>query len=299
MTKLKRDAAAWVKRLKMGRFNTWAIVEGAKHDTPFYEGILTDGAGLENVQIIRAGDLTIDNQAAGGKIHAIKLFNFFQSEDGLSQENSRGKINVFIFLDKDDDDFHEKIINAPHLIYSNGADVEAEIITNSVLPLAIANAFSISRAEATTLTPMAPAQALAEIWAEWISLRLAASAYGINDVRFSPKSLINEPLYTEQINHSEWEKHSGLSEDDLWLEILENSRNYVKTCIRQNAAEKITKGKWLPGFIIHEVKTKSHPERQLPKITNDQLVTACLGSIDFKKVWANYYQEQIEPILDI
>ena len=68
MTKLKRDVRACAQRLRMSKISTWVLVEGVKHNAPFYEGVLIDGGGLSQVETIQASALTIDGKSGGGKL---------------------------------------------------------------------------------------------------------------------------------------------------------------------------------------------------------------------------------------
>lgn len=299
MTKLKRDPRAWIRRLQMSKYSTWAIVEGVKHDTPFYEGLLTDGAGIKDAQIIQAEDIPVGGYAAGGKDHALRIFDFLKEQGGLSQKNSEGNVNVFVFVDKDDDDYHNRKINASHLIYTEGMDVESEIVNNCHLVSAVANTFSISRGDARRFTPEQPSEQIAGMWSQWISFRLSAETIGQGIARFSQASQINYPTFSPNVDPQKVRdlcNFINAGNQERWEESVSQAKSHVSKEIDAGASHGLVKGKWLAPFVIQEVKSHASKERKLPKVSHDQFITACLGTVDFSKSWANYYQAQIDPL---
>ena len=167
---------------------------------------------------------------------------------GLAQSNLQGQIKVLVFVDKDDDDFHGRLLDEPHLIYTAGTDVESEIVNNADLIKAVANSFSLSRDEARRCVPEAPADQLATVWSEWISYRLASEHYSISDCRFSVDSQINDSGYSQTVNPEKLEKilKNLDTSNERWKESLRMARKHVLTNIEEKQSVKLVKGKWLP-----------------------------------------------------
>lgn len=298
MTKLKRDARAWAARIRMSSARIWAVVEGTHHDVPFYEGVLTDGAGISDVEFVQASDIEVDGTSAGGKIHALKLHDLLENVGGLEQENKSTKIDVLFFLDRDDDEYLGKLNPSAHISYTYFADVEAEIVIQSDLAAASSRAFSISRAEANGLVPPEPAVLLADLWTQWIALRLAAGECEWSDTRFAQPSSINVPLYGSvdasrltpicarvRLAHPDWDEAVGRAE------------TFVSTLRSTGDHQRLVKGKWLPSFIISKINKSVDPDRKLPSVSSAQLITICLLCIDFTLLWKERYADRFDALL--
>lgn len=298
MSKLKREVHAWAKRVRMSRSRVWAIVEGSSNDVPFYETLLVEGAGVTEVEVLQASDLQVDGVSAGGKTHALKLMRALREVNGLQQTNKVTKIDVVFFLDRDDDEYLGKLVDNDHVLYTTHADVEAEIIAHSALKSAVSRTFSVSRAEAQSLTPINPMGDLAERWAEWIALRLASGECQWGDTRFSQISKINRPKYGEVESALVVQVCNRVAEEcaERWEPAVERAREHVASSLRSGDGNLLVKGKWVPEFIISQVLKAADSERNLPKATTAQLLTACLLCVDFRSAWSGY-ATRLAPIL--
>lgn len=299
MTKMKRDVVVWAKRIKMSRARLWAVVEGANHDTPFYEGLIADGAGLDAVEFVRAEDIEVDGISAGGKSHSLKIFKVLDDIGGLHQKNKATNVDVVFFVDRDDDAYLGTLVNNEHVHYTHHADVEAEIINHADVPAAISRAFSVSRADAARHAPGNPSLELATKWAEWIAMRLAAADCGWSDTRFAQPSGINVPRYGELDESKSAPICDRVQEHSPgWEAALERARAFVANAADQGESERLVKGKWLAPFVIYLVGQSLATERSVPRIEASHLVTACLMSVDYGTVWADRYAERFGPILN-
>lgn len=299
MSKLKRDVHAWAIRMRMSRMRIWGVVEGVKHDVPFYESLLVEGAGIQRVEFVHASDIEVDGVSAGGKSHALRLFRILSENDNLIHLNRETRVDVLFFLDRDDDYYLGVQQEQSHLHYTRTADVEAEIFANADLPVAVSGTFSISRTVAAAHTPSDPASELATIWAEWIALRLASGECGWSNVRFAQSSTVNVPLYgsvdearVQSICETASEARPG------WHDALTRARDHVNLRCSHGEAGELVKGKWLPPYLIERISRRLHVEHHLPKVHSAQLITACLMSIDFRALWLDQYASQLQPVLD-
>jgi hypothetical protein len=283
----------------MSRARVWAVVEGKNHDTPFYEGLLADGGGVAAVEFVRAEDIEVDGVAAGGKSHALKVFQALQGTGGLQQENKETKVDVLFFLDRDDDEYVGSLIEDDHIQYTHFADVEAEIVNQANLSAAISRAFSVSRTEAASHAPESPASDLASRWSEWIALRLASADCGWSDTRFAQPSGINVPRYGS-VDVARTGPICKRVQDECpgWDEALERARGHVSSASEAGESARLVKGKWLPPFIVHLVVQSFGRERSLPSVDSAHLLTACLTTIDFSAVWARRYANRLAPVLN-
>jgi hypothetical protein len=301
LSKLKRDAQGWAQRIKMGRARVWAVVEGVHHDTPYYEGLLTDGAGVSSVEFLQVSDFDIDGVSSGGKAHALKVLNAMDAAGGLSQENNETKVDVFIFVDRDDDEYVNAMVDHAHLQYTIASDVEADIVYQADLPQAIARTFSVPRSEAVDVYSSGPepAQALAGVWSEWISMRLASVDCAWSDTRFAQVSQINVPRYGP-VDRARVDAICARvrAEVQAWDGLVLDASMHVNEMIRRGNGHQLVKGKWLAPFIVQDVKARYAGRRQLPAVTEAQILTACLMTINFNEVWKAGYQSRMDQVLN-
>lgn len=296
MTKLKRDVHSWAKRVRMSRTRVWALVEGSKNDVPFYEALLIAGSGNDRVEVIRASDIKVNEVSAGGKQQAVKIMQTLHETGELQQENKATKIDIVVFLDRDDDNYLGTLVENPHVIYTEHADVEAEIVAYSTLPVAVSETFSLSRTEARACTPAAPMHDLAGRWAEWIALRLAASEVKWGGARFSQSSSVNRPRYGSLEAEYFDSICSQISmERDDWEPALVRAREYVSDHLKSGQGSLLVKGKWMPEFVVSRVRAAAESSVKL-EATHMHLLTACRMSIDFESVWRKY-EGKLGPLL--
>jgi hypothetical protein len=278
----------------MGRSRVWAVVEGINHDTPYYESLLADGANVTDVEFVQASDFEVDGIAAGGKKHALKVLRALEDVGGLSYTNKETRVDVVVFVDRDDDVYAESLIIHDHLAYTVGSDVEADIVSQANLAAVVARTFSVSRAEASILAPESPIADLTNLWTWWIALRLASVHCAWSDTRFSQLSLVNERQYGEVLP----EKVEQLSvrarkENPSWDSAVIDAVVYIEERKRCGETTGLVKGKWLAPYIIYRVRKGVSPGRLLPAVTYGQFITTCLMTIDFRTVWEDRYSEQL------
>jgi len=284
---MRRDAAYWARRIRMSTVRTWAIVEGSHYDTPYYEGVLTHGANTTTTPL-EAEDILIDGLSAGGKAHSLKVLSALRDLGALQQENRRTKIDVIVFVDRDDDDFLNKIVVDPHLHYTSNSDVEADIVAGADLVTAIARSYSIPRSESETYTPATPHESLATRWAEWITLRLASAACEWSDTRFAQPSSINVPKFEQSVDASLVEGICGRvrAASPSWDVEYERAKTFMRAEERSGRHGLHVKGKWLAPFISHEVERQMSPIRAVNAVNANSFLASCLGTIDFPLLWS-------------
>ncbi|WHE36411.1 hypothetical protein [Microbacterium sp. BDGP8] len=286
MTKLKRDARAWVHRVKMGKARLWAVVEGKEFDTPYYERLLSESIEGE-VRIMRAEDLVVDGVSAGGKSHVKKVFDLFESQGALTQRNNNTRIDVMFFMDRDDDEFLSKLVNNDHVHYTTHADVEAEIVAYADHAEAVSIAFSLPRTLARRI-PLADSMSeLAQLWEEWITLRIASARAEWSDTRFAQKSGINVPL-DGPVDQDRVDAICArvVTACPNWEDIRgEAARHYASKQL-SGEAQHLVKGKWMPWLLIRKVRAGVSDPRSLPTVSESYLLGILLANIDFKADWA-------------
>lgn len=296
--KLVRDAASWLQRVKMGRTRAWAVVEGKDFDTPFYEALLSQAAPDAMVEIVLAELISVDGKTAGGKSHVRKLYELASQRDALRQSNKFTTVDVIFFMDSDDDRFGENLIEDAHVFYTEHADVEAEIIAHADLDRALPMIFGLPSQLIRKLDISHPEISLAQIWRDWIVLRLAASRCAWGDQRFAQRSTVNvdkygavEPSLIEAICARPAQMIDG------WSEYLTAADAYVKNAEESGSQGQLVKGKWLPHYLSWLVQKGTTP-RPLPPATDRNVIGVCLATVDFEADWAAPYTERLRDLIN-
>ncbi|SFR79629.1 hypothetical protein SAMN05428970_2597 [Agromyces sp. CF514] len=305
MSKLRQDARAFRQRVKMGRTRLWVIVEGVGHDRAFYDDVVHAATqpAVPKYSIRLAESISLDGVSAGGKAHALSLYQYFEKSNALVQENAEVRVAVSFFLDRDDDEFAGSLVKNDHVVYTKHSDVEAEIFANGDAFRAVGNAFGVGR---TLVDPIrdatgSPLNALAEVWRDWIRLRLLAIACGaVQGNRFSQGSKINEQQYGVLDQEAAQDLLDAMSRtvaDGSWEARVADVDAYLEQVYSRQTEATLVRGKWLAGYLRHLLKT-GLPKEQLPaNVTDHAIVVACLASIDFGEPWVDHYREGISRIL--
>lgn len=297
MTKLKRDARAWVHRVKMGKARLWAVVEGKDFDTPYYERLLTPVVG-DRTRIMLAEDLEVDGTSAGGKTHALKIFKLFESEGALRQENKATAVDVMFFLDKDDDSYTQKTVISDHVVYTEHSDIEAEIVARADPAEAVSVAFGLPREVASGIEMGSLMRDLAEMWDRWIILRLASAKAGWSDTRFAQKSRINVPMHGP-VDDARVDTICArvIAACPDWKTVYSEAEEYFADAKSAGQHGQLVKGKWVPWLLIKRVRDSAPTGRSLPTVGEPYLLGALLMSIDFAAQWAEPVREKIRLVL--
>lgn len=297
VTKLKRDARAWVHRVKMGKARLWAVVEGKDFDTPYYERLLSPITG-EGTRIMLAEDLEVDGTSAGGKTHVLKIFKLFESESALRQENKATAVDVMFFLDQDDDSFTQKMVTNDHVVYTEHADIEAEIVARSNPAEAVSIAFGLPREVAAGIDMGSLLRDLAEMWDRWIILRLASAKAEWSDTRFAQKSRINVPMHGA-VDDSRVDAICArvVAACPDWETLYSEAEKYFANAKSVGQHGHLVKGKWAPWLLIKRVRDSVPTGRGLPTVGEAYMLGALLMSIDFSAQWAEPVREKIRLVL--
>lgn len=156
----------------MGKARIWILVEGRSHDRAFYEHVASTILGDEEQYRLRLAEtVELNGVAAGGKAHALKLYDHFLATNLLRQESKSGDRSMLFALDQDLDQLSNKVrADSPHLVYTRTADVEAEILAHVDLVRVVAVVFGIPRRDVAKL--MGSTQEILEdltrLYCDWI-----------------------------------------------------------------------------------------------------------------------------------
>lgn len=305
MTKIPRDAKAFARRVKMSSQRLWLLVEGRSHDRPFYDRVLGahDLTAEQGYAVRLAEQIELNGLSAGGKDFVKSLHAFFESEGVLSQSNSRGPRLIAFALDSDFERISGQQINSPHVLYTQGMDVEAEIILNADVQKAASSAYSLTRDSVAAVIPDGRDLAvdLANRWRRWIEHGAIASCYGLETgVRFSQTSKMNAGGFGECI-----ESVAGKLESDLKARLAqqgvvdlggEQAKLQIDALFASDGQWLLVKGRWLARFVAHLLKQGLDDAPREASIPVDTLSKTCLETIDFSGPWVSWYHRRLDAL---
>jgi len=283
----------------------WVLVEGKTHDRPFYENILEHAALLQGLDYdVRLGEqITVEGKSGGGKSHLLKLYGLFSEQGWLDQSNRRTNVSVVFCLDKDLDDFRCRTVSDPHVVYTQNADVEAEIFHNADIARAISFSHGIGASVAAKIVagdkPLP--ERLSGLWSDWIRIRLLAIAcnYSASD-RFGQPSAVNNENFgsvdTSKVSSmlSAIEKSVSVEE---WEEANREVNSFLAALWCSGLRSSLISGKHISEFIVYLTSVISE-EFIRSKIKSQEIIISCLARLDFSGSWTEHYHKQLALVLD-
>lgn len=308
MTKIPRDIKAFAQRVKMSRqTSTFILVEGRNNDRPFYERLLKNIPAVSSsgfsVRVVE--DLSIKGKCAGGKPFALTLFAFLDSSGLLNQSNSEGNRRIGFMLDKDYDEFEGTIPNSSHVILTESADVEAEILRVGKIRRAIASTYGITRSQAIKVAPkgMHPIDVLAQHWAPWIILRAMSCQCGAHTpAKYGAVSKIHEEGFGPLDSSAEAALRATVRAHALAHGVIasvDEAENDASSRIAAHRGHELVKGKWLTKYIRYLVESKLENHVVSYDVQPDVLTKVCLESVDFSAGWTAYYRTRVEKMMQL
>lgn len=293
-TRLSRDVRSMRHRIRMGRPRLWVIVEGRDYDRGFYETVL-GSLGYEDVEIRLAEEIEVDGVTAGGKRHALAVHQHFERDGALKQANSAGTSSIVVMLDKDDDDYLGATVASPHVIYTQHCDVEAEILAYGGAVAATGLALGLPRG---AVSPVAvahpnPLSDLAELWLDWIRLRLIGQRCGAPGcARFASQSTINLPAWggVDQQRLSDLLQTLERTSTGPIREHIEEVDAYIAGLHSADKLDILVKGKWMAGYLLHLVKSELPRQVTRANVTDHAIVSSCLAGLG-AGTWTDHYRD--------
>jgi hypothetical protein len=274
------------------------FVEGKSFDAPYYDRLLTAAEEIQEmgVEIVRSFDVSDAAIGSGGKTALLDLFNFYEKSGTLAFTTKRGPKFLVFFLDRDYDEFGAGLHSSPHIIYTYGTDVEAEIFRRGRLSSALATALHLTTAEAEELEARVGnfRLDLAILWSEWIKLCIASVPLRSRcEVRSSSSSLVNREKYGP-LESLEYERLKGrlvaTSVVDNPEGLLDDVMAEVDACFNSLEIHKLLKGKWISAYIEHKVIELYQPSSNQLRTFTTVLTSAMLDSISFDSLATHHHE---------
>lgn len=298
----KWSASGFARRVAMSEMDLWVIVEGRDHDRPHYEKLLHTLPSTKDltVSLRLAEETEVNGIAAGGKAHALSLHDYLEAADDLVQSNRSGKSNIVFLLDRDRDDFSDTIRSSAHVFYTDGTDVEADILLNSDLWAAICSAYGIdSRIADKVRTKVAdPAKSLVDLWDDWLRLGLAALACGTPGCApWAQFSKVNPSNFDPVDIGAVAAVHVAIQKDVVpadYETALTRAGNHVS--IR---GTRLIKGRWLARYVGVLVKTHLASEVVRVNVPPNSVIDTALAGLQYDSSWSSAYELQFSRLLTV
>ena len=282
----------------MGEFDLWLIVEGRDHDRPFYERLTQDLPSTRELKVIvrLAEQISVHGRRGGGKSHSLSIHDQLAVDLSLIQTNSKGVMKVAFLLDRDCDDYTNQLSPSPHVIYTQGADVEADILINAEIWRATESAYGITAEDTRRIAANVgdPRHALASLWRDWLLLRYTALACSAsNATAFGEPSKVNVGLWGAVDPALIADVEAKILARTTPIELAEArvlAEAHLAAHFIGSSAPLLLKGKWIPDYVHHLVST--HLADQIIKvgITAGVIVNTALAALDYSLPWASHYE---------
>ncbi len=303
MSKLPRDVRAFAQRVKMAgpEYSLFIIVEGKGNDRAFYDRILAEYSKVTGLgySIRLAEELAIEGKVAGGKSFAYRLFDHLEDIGSLGFENSSGRKSILFMLDRDYEHLAGTARVSDNIVYTEGSDVEGEIIRNGDIARAVGSAFSLDSAlvrKVLARTTVRPAAHLADSWRQWIVLGVSATRHGIHSkIRFSQASIVNVEKYgaLDEVAVAGLIPLFDGIDGRAGKEVVEECDAALAPIYDADRHDLLVSGKAVELFVADAVKT-SLDGVPIQQVSSGILSKCCLETVDFKSPWVEHYTKRLE-----
>lgn len=306
--RLQWSYSGFAKRVLMSRERLFCVTEGRRLDPVFYDRLLqANAAAMQSGYVVRPIDtirLPVQSPSAG-KAAVLRLHDLLKREGALVQESHLGRHLVVCVVDSDYDRFTGRMSRSPHVIYSEARDVEAEVHVHGDVRMALATALSLTRSEAEALQSSLGdyVAALASLWADWITLGAVASMLRASaGVGIGGPSGVNAPIYgpTDSARVAKIAKQVRSSAGCPINRVRTHEefvRRRVMASQRRQLHHRLVKGKWLVGFVKHQVEALLKGAPVDLKGFESRFEATMLQTLDYEASWARPYHDRLTALL--
>ncbi|WP_157106533.1 hypothetical protein [Nocardia arthritidis] len=236
----------------------------------------------------------------GGKEGVLKVFESMKSNNHLVQHTSLGrKVAVFV-LDRDAEVISGGSRRHPHIFYTRGYDVEADILMHGDAGKALGTAMGLSPAESRSLARSLGAwhRDAADEWREWVALCCISLILGVKSrANYSRSTVSPEDLASMTAVRSHIVSKSGLDSDE-YLQFEANIRSKIDAIYARGKSHALVKGKWLPAY-LHRRIVDFYADDDKPDLDGfeKKIVSNFVASLDPGQPWARRYRDSWEDLI--
>lgn len=290
----------------MSRNRLAVIVEGRVLDRSFYDRILkrNNDARRLGYEIYLSEEIMQSNGVtAGGKAAVLALHDYFRRTRKLSQKTNLGDKVILCMVDRDYDHLKGSKKRSNHIVYTNHADVEADIFHNCTIDGALSTALSITEDEASSLATQLGdyMSRLAVLWRDWIELCCVAIAVDARcSVRPSRRSGVNVPEFGPADPTLVAKAHATISTSTPIANFSARKSRIqarVSNAYSRGQEGSLVKGKWVPHFLEHEVRAATRGRTVDLSGFVTTISKNCLDAVDFDDNWTQHYHQSISTLI--
>lgn len=283
MNRLVYSSGAYLRSMQISGAQLFAFVEGGL-DRPFVERIFKSVAPQIRYRIVAAKELP---GSTGGKNRVIEWFKELRGKRMLASQSWGKKFFAIFFLDKDADDFKNRLLRSDHVAYTTTYDVEGTIFNCTDVHAGLADAALITSDQAKQLMPSFEGwlRTVTQHWVDWITLCLLTNFEGINcGCGFDRLSDVN-PDRLGPPDVIKVEQYKLKACQALGIPAAEFSALYEKYRKRVEAANergqhlRYFKGKWLHSLLQIYCERANKVEDWNVQSIGEKLTIALLGQI--------------------
>ena len=307
--KLLRSTESLAKRILMSEWPIFAFVEGKETDRAIYGNIFEANQELQGgrYEFLLAQDVFLNDVSHGGKTQLHRLFDHFESRGELRQKNNDGFRNMVFFIDRDYDDICGSCRRSPHVLYTQNADAESEILLNGDLAGAVRNTFSLDLASLNQLVPDVPGEVkiLANNWRDWITAAIISMHFGVH----------------ANMNHMDVSKFNKGNYGELDQQIVDSTMNIlvskiphpnpdalisplkqkIDTIYRSGSQNSLLKGEWICRYLQNLITNRAKAQNISINTSAGaySMVLSFLGSLNYNGNWCFRYHAFLNNVLNV
>ncbi|WP_319452494.1 MULTISPECIES: hypothetical protein [unclassified Mycobacterium] len=292
------SVSAFHKKVLTSPYCLHLVVEGKAHDGSYYGKIAESSAEIRDrgYQVTKVENL----YTGGGKSGILKVYEGMKQESRLVQRTKTARKVTAFMLDRDVENIVGGSRRNPHILYTNGYDVESDILHNGDDALALSTATGLAPTDARSLAQKLGdwrSQAAHE-WREWILLCCIAKVLGIQSkASFGRNVVSNDDLASVQACRAHLKTASGLS-DAAFDELEERLETKIATAFRVKRTYTLLKGKWLPAYLRRRIEAELGGKDHCDLANFEtRVVSNYVASLDCTQPWAQRYRDGWESLL--
>ena len=259
-------------------------------------------------KLIAAGDLKVSYEvrqarelpgATGGKARLMDYYDYLRRANALCSSIGAKRTAVIFCVDKDIDDILRSRRRSPHVIYTDGYEVENYLYCNGNVEDALAAVLAIAPAGVVAQLPTDWRITAPVLWRDWIVTCIVTRMTAANvDANFGVASRINTPCTAPtdagalQQRLLEIQQVSSLDQsafDRLWHRVARK----VDARMAAGLHDTVFRGKWYSIFLRHWLSSHTRSWR------DHDLEAVIAATLDYHADWARSIRQKVIDIVQL
>jgi len=268
-------------------------VEGSS-DVYCYSRLVAAAALPTQIEVRPAKDLP---GGTGGKAKLLAYFRYLRRANSLCSTLGGKRTAVMFFLDKDVDDILRKRLRSPHLVYTDGYDMESYLYRFGDVPNAVAALIQQNPAAVTAVIPGDWTVIAAEAWRHWIHLCLLARVINVNvATNYSVSSQINAPCdaacdHVRYVARREAIRAATGLDVASFARIVRRLERTIVVRYQSGLHHTVFRGKWYAVFLRHWVSALT-----ARTFSEEELSAILAASLPYDAPWSRQIRTRIGDV---